>query len=82
MVVARLPCESVAVITFVPGDCVGTRKVREKVPDEDEMVVVMVRWVLKEMEIILLSKNDEPQIVISLPARADEGETEILERRI
>ena len=69
-------------ITFVPGDCVGTRKVREKVPDEDEMVVVMVRWVLKEMEIILLSKNDEPQIVISLPAREDEGETEILERRI
>ena len=41
---------SVAVITFVPGVWVGTIKVAEKVPRSDDWVVVMVRWVPKEID--------------------------------
>ena len=43
VVVARLPRLSVAVMTFVPPDWVGTTNVAEKVPFELDMVVVMVR---------------------------------------
>jgi len=78
-VVARLPSESIAVITFVPGVWVSTMNVAEKVPDGLEIETEIERWVPKSIVIPLFPRNDEPQTVISLPARADEGETEILE---
>jgi len=42
VVVARLPSESVAVMTFVPGGWAETLKVAEKVPLLSEVVVVII----------------------------------------
>ena len=65
--VAKLPSVSCAVITLVPEDWAETLKVAEKVPLSDDTVVVMVWWVPKEMEIVVLVAERAPFMVTSTP---------------
>lgn len=77
MAVALFALESVAIIVLVQGGWVFTMNVAENVPRSDNIVVVMVRCVPKEMEIWVFVAKFWPWTVTMLPAWPEEGKTDI-----
>ena len=67
-------------MTLVPGVWVSVINVAEKVPNRLEIETEIERWVPKSIVIPLFPRNDEPQTVISFPARAEGRRERVLKQ--